>query len=145
MTDTALLLSRLDLSAKVMAKIDLAESLRDRVIQKCASMMALALEGDNELRKAAVSAVLDRNAKRLETFAEGANRAGRHLDKVAKRLTAINDFADAPAGRVDRIMSRSLSSLERIQSLLELELLELDGISDEIEEALGKTNPSKAN
>src|SRR5208282_5167293 len=132
MTDTALLLSRLELSAKVAAKIDLTENLRDRVIQKCSALLVLAQEGEDELRKAAVSAVLDRNTKRLETFVEGANRAGRHLDKVAKSLTDINHFVDAPAGRVDRIMSRSLSSLERIQSLLELELLELDGISDEI-------------
>ena len=61
---------------------------------------------------------------------------------VTKRLTGISDFVDAPAGWVDRIMSRSLSSLERIQNLLELELLELDGISDEIEEAIGKKTRS---
>jgi hypothetical protein len=145
MTDTALLLSRLGLAAKIAAKITLTENLRDRVIQKCSALMALALEGENELRKATVSAVLDRNTKRLETFVKGADRTSRHLDKVAKRLTDIDDFVDQPAGRVDRIMSRSLSSLERIQSLLELELLELDGISDEIEEAIGKKDRSKGN
>jgi hypothetical protein len=145
MTDTALLLSRLGISAKIAAKITLTENLGERVVQKCSALLALAQEDGSELRKAAINAVLDRDAKRLKTLVEGANRTGRHRDKVAQRLTDIKDFVDAPAGRVDRVMSRSLSSLERIQALLELELLELDGIADEIEEAIGKKDRPKGN
>src|SRR5260370_17744786 len=112
MTDTALLLSRLELSTKIAAKISLTEDLGERVVQKCSALLALAQEGEDELRKAAVSAVLDRNTKRLASLVEGAIRTGRHRDKVAKRLTNINDFVDPPVGRVDRIISRSLINLD---------------------------------
>ncbi|HEY6300384.1 MAG TPA: hypothetical protein VIW95_12165 [Candidatus Binatus sp.] len=146
MTDTALLLSRLELLSKIQAKIDLSENLRDRVAQKIAALLALAMEGSDELRKSVSISVLDRNTHRLAKSVADSSRMARHLEKMSNRFQrAKDDIPTAPPGRIDRILNRSLGAYDRVQALLELQLLDLDAIFDEIEEAIGKPIKPKGN
>jgi predicted nucleic acid-binding Zn-ribbon protein len=146
MTDTSLLLSRLALLSQIQAKIDLNENLRNRVIQRTAELLALATEGADELKKAISTSVLERNTSRIEKSAAASTRMGGQIAKISKRFEkAKNDIPTAPPGRIDRVLNRSLGAYERVQALLELQLLELDAIFDEIEDAIGKPIKPKGN
>ena len=129
MSETAVSLSRLQTLAQARSKLDLLCQLRDRIEQRLDHAMALAEKGGQT-----TLAVLDRNAEKLRTFADKSIRSQDQINRLAKRFQRVDrQVPDMANTGIDRQLARALQILDKTETLLEVELLELDGIVEEIE------------
>jgi hypothetical protein len=129
MSETAVLLSRPQTLAQARSKLDLLCQLRDRIEQRLDHAMALAEKGGQT-----TMAVLDRNAEKLRTFADKSIRSQHQINRLAKRFQKVErQVPDMDNTGIDRQLARVLQILDKTETLLEVELLELDGIVEEIE------------
>ena len=128
MSETPVSLSRLQTLAQARSKLDLLCQLRDRIEQRLDHAMALAEKGQTTM------AVLGRNAEKLRTFADKSIRSQDQINRLAKRFQKVDRQApDMDNTGIDRQLARALQILDKTETLLEVELLELDGIVEEIE------------
>ena len=87
-------------------------------------------------------AVLNSNAEKIGALADRDKRAGTHFDETVRKFREVSqDAADATNADVDRVFTYTLKSLDRLQSMFETELLDLDSLTEELDRAI-QSNPS---
>lgn len=131
-------LSRLRLLAEIDAKLTLLEQLQDRVLARLKQATLLYQRYvDNRIP---TMAALKNHVQQIEGLGKRMDDVQSQRATIAKKLQKvmpqINDSANT---HVDRVLERSLYSLEQLQSLLEVQLLEIDGLVEELEGAVKVT------
>ncbi len=125
MSDVARLIARLQLLAQIEAKLNLVEQLRARCNQKIAEILQRQSE-------AKTVEILDANAKKLETLGKQLSEAEPAFTELSARFKKAS--SNVESNNFDRIAPRVLRSLERLQSVFETELIELDDLVSQLED-----------
>lgn len=126
MNNAELLIARMRLAAKIDAKFKLVDQLRDRCMQKIEEIR-------HRHSEAKIVEIVDANAnlKELGDQLAGAEPTFTELTERYKQASAtVGDLTDQ---RFDRTAPALLQSLERLQSVWEAELVELDDLMSQLE------------
>ena len=137
-----LFLQRLRSFLAMSERLELLPKLQERIAQKLAELRACCEQTKDENQQSAVTAILERNDAKMRTIGNKAMRIGNRINSAVGKMEAVRSksaerLSPVQEKRLTRAINRGLKTLELSQSLLEMQLLDLDGITDEIDHALG--------
>ena len=124
-------------------RLEMLPKLQERVDQKLAELPARGEQARSGDQQRAVIAILKRNDAKMKTIGNKAIRIRDRINSAVQKVEAVRSksperLAPIQEKRLTRAINRGLKTLVLSQSLLEMQLLELDGIADEIDRALGQ-------
>lgn len=128
-------------------QLELLPKLQERVAQKLAELQARCEQAKGENQQGAVTAILQRNDAKMRAIGNKAIRIQDRINSAVEKMEAVRSksaerLSPVQEKRLTRAINKGLKTLELSQSLLEMQLLELDGITDEIDRALGGQTPA---
>ena len=129
-----LLLERLQLATAIVEELDILPVLQQRVNQRLDELMTRCEEALASSQGSAIDEILTRNQRKMKMALAAADRIQKQMNDIAEKMRPVGLPTAGTASlseekRLNKTLSRGLRTLMFSQSLLEMQLIELDRIA----------------